>query len=203
MPVVSDDRGAYFLQPVPPQPERERNTAGCYVTVIEKVGRKEQQSILHGIDARPFTEEREPFTFEIEGVTWGLDLRRVLWDLPFQVRLDKFSKTDHPGTMTPRDFSSWVTVSDGGAERQVHIYMNHPLRSRDHVFFQTNWGPQPGSSMKGPPWWSVFEVARNPSDDWPKYASYVILLGLVWHFLAKLMRFLGSATRRESLPEMS
>ncbi|MBL8728827.1 MAG: cytochrome c biogenesis protein ResB [Planctomycetes bacterium] len=203
MPLVTEGDGSYFLQDVPVQAERERNTAGCYVTVVERVGRKEYRGIVHGLDARPFTEERMPFTFEIDGATWGLDLRRVLWDLPFRVRLDKFEKTDHPGTMTPRDFSSWVTVFDGGTERKVHIYMNHPLRSRDHVFFQTNWGPQPGSSMRGPPWWSVFEVAKNPSDDWPKYASYVILLGLLVHFLAKLGRFLGSSTRRDSLPEMS
>lgn len=203
MPLVTEGGGSYFLQESQPNMERERNTAGCYVTIIEKVGRKEQRTILHGLDARPFTEERQPFTFEVDGQTWGLDLRRVIWDLPFQVRLDKFEKTDHPGTMTPRDFSSWVTVFDGGTERKVHIYMNHPLRSKEHVFFQTNWGPQPGSSMSGPPWWSVFEVARNPSDNWPKYASYVILAGLLIHFLGKLWRFLGSSTRREALPEMS
>ena len=210
VPVVSDDAGSYFLQRVDPNKERERNAAGCYVTVIEKVGRKERRTLLHGIDMRPFTDQRAPYTFEIDGTTWGLDLRRVVWDLPFAVRLDKFQKSDHPGTMMARDFRSWVTVFDGGAARddggtgrQVQIYMNHPLRSQEHVFFQTNWGPQPGSSMKGPPWWSVFEVAKNPSDAWPKYASYVILLGLMWHFVAKLLRFLNSSTRRAALPEMS
>jgi cytochrome c biogenesis protein ResB len=203
MPLVSDEGGSYFLQEVASHAERERNVAGCYVTIIEKVGRKEQRTILHGLDTRPFSEQRQPYTFEIDGATWGLDLRRVVWDLPFRVRLDKFLKTDHPGTMTPRDFSSWVTVFDGGAETEAHIYMNHPLRRSDHVFFQTNWGPQPGGSMRGPPWYSVFEVAKNPSDDWPKYASYVILLGLLGHFLGKLWRFLHSSTRRNALPEMS
>lgn len=210
VPVVSDDAGSYFLQRVDPNKERERNAAGCYVTVIEKVGRKEHRTLLHGIDMRPFTDQRAPYTFEVDGTTWGLDLRRVVWDLPFTVRLDKFQKSDHPGTMMARDFRSWVTVFDGGAARddggtgrQVQIYMNHPLRSQEHVFFQTNWGPQPGSTMKGPPWWSVFEVAKNPSDAWPKYASYVILLGLLWHFIAKLLRFLNSSTRRAALPEMS
>jgi hypothetical protein len=202
-PVVTDASGTFFLQERPISPERERNIAGCRVTVIERVGRKEHQAILHGIDERPFSERRQPFTFTVDGTTWGLDLRRVIWDLPFRIRLDKFEKTDHPGTMTPRDFSSWVTVFEGDSERQVHIYMNHPLRSRDHVFFQTSWGPQPGSRMKGPPWWSVFEVAKNPSDAWPKYASYVILAGLLVHFVGKLFRFLGSSTRREALPEMS
>ena len=203
MPLVQEGNASLFLDGVKVNNERERNTAGCYVTVVERAGRKEHRGLVFGLDARPFTEERMPWTFEVDGVTWGLDLRRVIWDLPFRVRLDKFEKTDHPGTMTPRDFSSWVTVFDGDSERKVHIYMNHPLRSKDHVFFQTNWGPQPGSEMRGPPWYSVFEVAKNPSDDWPKYASYVILIGLLVHFVAKLWRFLHSSTRRSALPEMS
>ncbi len=68
------------------------------------------------------------------------------------------------------------------------------------------WGAIPGGEMKAKLDFleaNGFGAVEIPSDDWPKYASYVILLGLVWHFLAKLMRFLGSATRRESLPEMS
>jgi len=206
LPVVTDAAGAgYFLEESTVEPERERNTAGCYVEIIEKVGRKEHETILLGRDFRPFADDRRPYTFRIDGVTWGLDLRRIVWDLPFPVRLDKFQKADHPGTITPRDFSSWVTVFDGDVERKVHIYMNHPLRSHDHVFFQTSWGPQGprGSPPLGPPWYSVFEVARNPSDDWPKYASYVVFAGLLLHFGSKLLRYLVSSTRKASLPEMS
>jgi hypothetical protein len=57
--------------------------------------------------------------------------------------------------------------------------------------------------MRGPPWWSVFEVAKNPSDAWPKYASYVILIGLLLHFVPKLLRHLRSSSRLANLPEMS
>jgi hypothetical protein len=200
MPLISDESGQFFLDESAISDKREENMAGCYVTVTERVARKEHKAILFGIDPRRFTEERRPFTFEVDGTQWGLDLRRIIWELPFRMRLDKFAKTDHPGTMTPRDFSSWVTVFEGGTGRQAHIFMNNPLRSRDHVFFQTSWGPSDGS---GPPFYSVFEVAKNPSDAWPKYASYVILLGLLIHFLVKLGRHLDSSTRRAELPEMS
>ncbi|HEX6814020.1 MAG TPA: cytochrome c biogenesis protein ResB [Planctomycetota bacterium] len=205
LPVVTDASGAgFFLREEPLRQKREENTAGCYVKVVEKVGRKEHETILHGHEHRPMADDRRPYTFRVDGVTWGLDLRRIVWDLPFPIRLDKFEKAEHPGTITPRDFSSWVTVNDGGVERKVHIYMNHPLRSHDHVFFQTSWGPAtPQGRPLGPPWYSVFEVAKNPSDNWPKYASYVILAGLLLHFIGKLLRFLGSSTRRTSLPEMS
>ena len=204
VPVVKDPSGAgVYLSQMEVQPERERNIAGCYATVVDRKTGAESTGILWGADFRPHDERRSPFTFEADGKTWGLDLRRVTWDLPFAVRLDKFQKSDHPGTMTPRDFSSWVTVFDDGAEQQFHIYMNHPLRREGHVFFQTNWGPQPGSSLRGPPWYSVFEVASNPSDYWPEAASYVILFGLLLHFVLKLFRYLRSSNHNATLPEMS
>lgn len=201
-PVVGDGAGpGVFLRPMEPHMEREANQPGCYVTVVENDGGTTHEGILYGLELRPHDHVRYPFTFEVGGTTWGLDLRRVVWDLPFAVRLDRFQKEDHPGTMTPRDFSSFVTVQEpGGAERKVHIFMNQPLRKDGYVFFQTNWGPQPGSGMRGPPFWSVFEVADNPSDAWPKYASYVILIGLLWHFVQKLLRHLRSSNYRASTP---
>ncbi len=204
VPVVTDAAGVgAFLREEAVVPERERNLAGCYVKVTERVGRREHDGIVWGADFRPYDDKRFPFSFEVGGTTWGLDLRRVTWELPFQVRLDRFEKSDHPGTMTPKDFSSWVTVKDGNGERPAHIYMNNPLRRDGYVFFQTNWGPQPNSGQQGPPWFSVFEVAHNPSDDWPKYASYVILVGLLAHFLNKLIRYLRSTGHRANLPELS
>lgn len=199
-PVVSDGDGpGVFLRPRQKAEEHSQNVAGCYVTVIPRDGSEAQEGIIWGAEFRPFTETRFPFSFEVDGQQWGLDLRRVTWDLPFGVRLDRFEKSDHPGTMTPRDFSSWVTVLDGEELRQVHIYMNAPLRKDGYVFFQTNWGPQPGGRLEGPPWFSIFEVAKNPSDKWPELASYVVLLGLLLHFIPKLFRYLGSSTRRAAL----
>ena len=199
-PVVVDGDGpGVFLRPRMREKENERNIAGCYVSVIPRDGSQASQGILWGADFRPFTAKRYPFSFEVDGQQWGLDLRRVIWDLPFGVKLDKFQKTDHPGTLTPRDFSSWVTVMEGNEERKVHIYMNSPLRKDGYVFFQTNWGPQPGARLEGPPWYSVFEVAKNPSDKWPELASYVVLIGLLLHFIPKLFRYLSSSNRRAAL----
>jgi hypothetical protein len=204
VPVVIDPSGdSVYLSRRSVSPNREESIAGCYVTVRDRATGVEKTGILWGADFRPRFEQRAPFTFESGGTTWGLDLRRVTWDLPFAVRLDKFQKTDHPGTMTPRDFSSWVTVFDDDVEQQFHIYMNHPLRREGHVFFQTNWGPQPNSGLRGPPWYSVFEVASNPSDYWPEAASYVILAGLLLHFVTKLFRYLRSSNRAATAPELS
>ncbi len=180
-----------FLRPQPTAKEREQNIAGCYVTVLPKSGGK-IEGMLVGAELRPFSKHRLPMSFTVDGQRWALDLRRVVYDLPFAVRLDKFQKLDHPGTMTPRDFRSFVTVREGDAERQQQIYMNNPLRKDGFVLYQTNWGPQQGG---GPPWYSVFEVANNPSDMWPALACFVIGLGLLIHFTVKLYKFLTSVSR--------
>lgn len=184
-----------FLQPRPIQPERTDNTAGCYVKVVE-TGGAAHEGILIGDEWRPLTRYRTPFTFTVQGVRYGLDLRRVTTDLPFEVRLDEFRKTDHPGTMMARDFRSFVTIfehdGDNVREQKAQIYMNVPLRKAGYVLYQTSWGPQNGSDG---PFFSVFEVAQNPSDQWPLYAALVILAGLLLHFCRKLVLFLRSSTR--------
>lgn len=191
-----------FMRPKRPHMKREANEAGCYVTVHADDGSK-HEGIVVGYELRPYTKYRYPFTFSVGGQRWGLDLRRVTRDLPFAVRLDKFSKTDHPGTLTPADFRSFVTVREGEGEQKVQIYMNTPLRRDGYVLFQTNWGPQDEFGRpdpSGPPWYSVFEVAQNPSDQWPHIACWVIAFGLATHFIMKLVKFLNSSSREAMSP---
>jgi len=159
-------------------------------------GQQRFDGILYGAEMRPFEKRRLPFTFEVNGQRWGLDLRRVVYDLPFTVRLDRFVKRDHPGTLTAADYRSYVTIPEEG-NREAQIYMNTPLRKDGFVVYQTSWGPQNGGRPAGgPPWYSVFEIAENPSDKWPEYSCWVIAIGLVLHFVLKLSRFLNSSTRR-------
>ena len=196
-PVVDDGEGGpgVFLSELEPLPERGANTAGAYVTVISAAGER-LQGIVYGSEMRPYQKQRFPFTFEIDGQRWGLDLRRVVYDLPFDVRLKRFVKRDHPGTLTAADYRSFVEIPEE-SDREVQIYMNTPLRKDGFVMYQTSWGPQVGGRPDGgPPFYSVFEIAENPSDKWPEYSCWVIALGLLIHFTVKLSKFLGSSTRR-------
>lgn len=200
MPVVD----GVFLEPVAAepgkQPKSEQEIVGCYVTVFGTDGER-IEGVLFGLPRMPKDEKRYPLTFTIKGQRYGLDLRHVLYDLPFSLRLDRFQKLDHPGTLSPRDFRSFVSVLGAGplqAEQtapvlqEAQVFMNNPLRRDSFVVYQSGWGPQP---MGGPPWYSGFEIAYNPSDIWPALACGVIALGLLWHFFAKLWRFLHSSTR--------
>lgn len=184
-----------FLRELEVAAEREHNVPGCYVTVVEDNGRRTEAIVTDSPNWRlrePYVKYRVPFTFEVQGKRYGLDLRRVIRQLPFSVSLREFRKTDHPGTMAAADFRSFVTVRDGAAEQDAQIFMNNPLRKEGFVLFQTNWGPQ---DTRTAPFYSIFEVAQNPSDQWPKIASLIIGIGMLIHFLIKIVRFLFSSTR--------
>lgn len=191
LPVVA----GVTLVPQDVRPEREHNVAGCYATVRHSSdGAVLAETILWGWDRGrptsdprlPRNQDRYPFTFEVDGQRWGLDLRRVTMDLPFAVHLDRFVRVTYPGTELPKEFSSYVTVRDAAGEQASHIYMNNPLRRDGFVLYQASWGPQGGR----PPWYSVFEVAQNPSDRWSILACTVIAVGLLIHFLRKLWNYI-------------
>lgn len=190
-----DNGPGVYLEPMKINAAREMNVAGAYVRVMV-AGKPHAEGIVYGAEMRPRESRRYPFTFEVDGTRYALDLRRVMFDLPFSVRLERFVKRDHPGTMMAADYRSFVSVDDGGQKRDAQIYMNTPLRKDGFVVYQTSWGPQiNGRPAGGPPWFSVFEVAANPSDQWPMYACWVIGLGIFVHMLMKLLRFLNSSTR--------
>jgi len=184
-----------FLRRVDPSMQREQDLAGCYVTVLTEAGER-HEAILTANDRRPLSASRVPFTFTVAGQRWGLDLRRVIHDLPFRVRLDEFKKVDHPGTTMARDFRSFVTVSEGAGERSAQIFMNTPLRKDGFVLYQSSFG-QVGAAANGEPvFYTSLEVANNPSDQWPMIACFVIGIGLLVHFVTKLWLFLDSSTRK-------
>ena len=91
-----------------------------------------------------------------------------------------------------RDYSSYVTVQEGGKDRPVRIFMNNPLRQEGHVVYQTQFGQDPRNRR----FYSVFEVGRNPSDKWPEWSCYVIAVGLLIHFWRKLLLYVRAQARQ-------
>ncbi|MDB4673192.1 cytochrome c biogenesis protein ResB [Verrucomicrobiales bacterium] len=103
---------------------------------------------------------------------------------PYSVRLDKFTKEDHPNTGQARVYESDITqIFSDGADREVKIEMNEPLRDKGLIFFQSGFGPQPGERDRRP--YSVLAVVTNPSDQWPTYFVFMVTAGLVIHFIQK------------------
>jgi hypothetical protein len=182
LPVID----GYFLQREEREKENEQNVAGAYVAVLDPKSGSRREGILWG-------GARAPWTIEVDGQKWGLELRRTQYLMPFTLRMDDFKKEDHPGTMMAKSYSSDVTVIEGATSRPVKIEMNEPLRSQGLVLYQSSWGPQnapPGAKL-----FSTLAVVRNPADQYPLYACIVIAIGMTVHFLRKLIRHVRAESR--------
>lgn len=196
MPVSANERApdrsqtvadGYWLMDRPDEVNAEMNLAGTYGRVIREDGEVDAPFI---VCAASF----HPFTVRVGERVFTVDMRKRLWPMPFDVRLEEFTAEFHPGTQRPAKFVSEVTRIEDGSEAMVTIQMNEPMRHAGLTFFQASYGPPgagPGDSM-----YSVFEIVRNPADKWPEYSLYVVTLGMLITFLTKLGESLVRTTRR-------
>lgn len=182
LPVID----GFFLRGEPKAKENEQNIAGAYVALLEPKTGVRREAILWGATS-------SPWTVEADGRTFGVELRRSQYLLPFVLRMDDFKKEDHPRMTMAKSFSSDVTVYEGSTSRPVKIEMNEPLRSQGLVLYQSSWGPS--NARPGDRLFSTLAVVRNPADQYPLYACIVIAIGLLLHFGTKLRRYIRSEVR--------
>jgi cytochrome c biogenesis protein ResB len=128
-------------------------------------------------------------TFSCDGRTWMITLRPARYYKPYSVTLQKFTHARYAGTDIPKDFSSRVTLIDPerSVNRDVLIYMNHPLRYRGETFYQA--GFQKDDSA------TILQVVHNPSFIAPYVACVIVASGLLVQFGYHL---LGFARKRRS-----
>ena len=127
-----------------------------------------------------------PQTFVYEGKKWSLALRRRRYYKPYTLTLQNFTHERYPGTDIPKNFESRVTLIDPqqSVDRDVLIYMNHPLRYRGETFYQSGFDKNDNAS--------ILEVVRNPTFLAPYVACIVVASGLLiqfsFHFISYLRR---------------
>jgi len=132
-----------------------------------------------------------PQTFACGGRTWMITLRSSRYYKPYSVTLQKFTHEKYAGTEIPKNFSSKVTLIDPerSVNRDVLIYMNHPLRYRGETFYQA--GFQPDDSA------TILQVVHNPSFIAPYVACVIVAAGLLVQFGFHLVGF--SRQRRNAI----
>src|SRR5437899_4906662 len=132
-----------------------------------------------------------PQTFACGGRTWMITLRRSRYYKPYSVTLQKFTHERYAGTEIPKDFSSRVTLIDPerSVNRDVLIYMNHPLRYRGETFYQAGFERDDRTT--------ILQVVRNPTFIAPYIACIVVAAGLLVQFGYHLIGF--SRRRRTAL----
>ena len=168
--------------------EEERNIPGVMITLEQPDG-KLHRALLWGL-------QRHPVEVQVDGRRWALDLHQREYPLPYGVTLKKFTRSLHPGTGMAASFSSDITRLQDGVATDVHISMNDPMREGGYTFYQSGWGPQdagPNSRL-----FSTFSVVKNPSDQVPLYATIIIAIGLLVHFIRKLVLYILAVGRRSS-----
>jgi hypothetical protein len=132
-----------------------------------------------------------PQTFSCGGRTWKISMRTARYYKPYSVTLQKFTHEKYAGTEIPKNFASKVTLIDPerNVNRDVLIYMNHPLRYRGETFYQA--GFQQDDSA------TILQVVHNPSFLAPYIACIIVAAGLLWQFGFHLI---GFARQRRSTP---
>lgn len=121
------------------------------------------------------------WTLDIDGELWAVHLHHVRHSLPFEVEVVDTVREDHPGTNMASTYHSDVIYR---GERKVRISMNQPLREEGHVLYQSGHGYYEDGSE-----WTAFSIARNPSDQWPKWMCWVIAAGLLMTFGTKIFSY--------------
>lgn len=202
-PVLAQGIDGINLEERALETEAERNIAGVIATLMERPagaateggdviaetlkhgGSGTQVGLLWGMSAAPWV-------VTVQDKKYAIDLRHERFPVPFTIALDKFIHEKHPRTGMASNYESKVTMTEGSLSREIEIKMNEPLRHHGFTFFQASFIEQPNNPRIA----SVFSVVNNPADQWPKYACYVIGVGLCIHFLQRLSVYLRSENRR-------
>jgi hypothetical protein len=124
-----------------------------------------------------------PQTFSCAGRTWMIAMRTARYYKPYSVTLQKFTHERYAGTEIPKNFASKVTLTDPerSVNRDVLIYMNHPLRYRGETFYQAGFEQDDRAT--------ILQVVHNPSFVAPYVACVIVAAGLLVQFGIHLVGF--------------
>lgn len=151
-------------------------------------------AVLTGRDGKPmgkwlFSAHLENQFIKIGDKEYQVALRYKQKERPFSFYLEKFEHEVFPGTQTPKDFHSYILLTDpehGIEARPVEIYMNAPLYYRGETFYQSSWTTDPMTRKADG---TVLQVVRNPGWLMPYIACLLVGVGMLVHFGNTLYKF--------------
>jgi len=153
----------------------ERNLAAAYIELIGPQG-----SLGTWLVSTQLIKKQ---TLEVAGRTYSLGLRFSRHYKPYSIKLLDFTHDVYAGTDIPKNFSSRINLNtpDGVEDREILIYMNHPLRHEGLTFYQAGFDNNDRTS--------ILQVVRNPSWLLPYISCTLMGIGLLVQFLISLFRF--------------
>ena len=133
----------------------------------------------------------------VDGRAYDLTLRFKRSYKPYRIKLIDIEKDDYLGTSTPRSYRSDIRLAagDDDAGRPISISMNNPLRYSGETFYQSGYGPDRGFGES-----TTLQVVTNTGWMIPYTACMLVLVGLIYHFVLGIVRFLRRRAAALDLP---
>jgi hypothetical protein len=128
---------------------------------------------------------------QIDGKQYNINLRFKQTQRDFSIHLDKFTHDVYPGTNTPKDFHSYIRLTDEKAgifDRKEEIYMNAPLTYKGETFYQQSWTTDPMTRKANG---TILQVVRNPGWALPYISCFIVAVGMLYHFGITLTKFVN------------
>ena len=164
--------------------ESQVDIASIYVRLLQKNTQKRIGTFLF---SQHFNEQ--PVSVKSSSYQVALRFRRSYKS--YSVYLEDFKHDLYIGTDTPRNYSSQVRLldPDQGVERDVNIYMNHPLRYSGETFFQSSFLP----GDRG----TILQVVKNPGWLMPYVSCGLVSIGMLIQFGLGIFSFLGRGVQHK------
>jgi len=173
----TNDSGIRQLKSEPLADDLSENTAGAILEITTDENAPNPLTLLL------YGGNTEPTLLSPGGKHLFFSLRRKKIQLPIQLKLTDFTVVYYPNSAIPKSFESKVAIQTQGEgnkalDRDVVISMNKPLRFKDYTFFQSSYKPGPEGSQ-----YTILAVVKNVGRLLPYFASVIIFLGLLIHFI--------------------
>ncbi len=184
----------FLVLPAPKTTEMDRRDLPCAVIELfngrQSIGTWLTSAILN------------PQTIQHKNKTLDIALRFRRYYEPFSLTLLKATHEKYKGTENPKNFSSQVRLKNKATneDREVLIYMNHPLRYGGLTFYQHQMAADEAAVQQGHIPNSTLQVVRNPTWLTPYLACLMVGAGLLVQFLTHLVGFLRKQKKKLSAP---
>ncbi|NMF67402.1 cytochrome c biogenesis protein ResB, partial [Brasilonema octagenarum] len=181
----------YFAEKVRPGSGTDQDSkvdlSAAYVAFRDKSG-TELGTYLLGLI---FSAQNENETITVGDKTYDVALRFKRTYKPYKFQLTDVRKDDYIGTDTAKNYSSDVRLVDESrnVDRNVHIWMNNPLRFAGETFYQSGYHRDPMTQIEG----TTLQVVTNTGWMIPYVSCMIVAIGMLAHFLITLTRFLSRA----------
>ncbi|MBT5924986.1 MAG: ResB protein required for cytochrome C biosynthesis, partial [Verrucomicrobia bacterium] len=172
-----------YMKPMPPATAMdERDVGTAVLDIIDGENSLGEWLVATVLD---------PQTFEHQGKEYSIGMRAKRYNEDFSLTLLRATHENYTGTMEPKNFASRVRLQNDntGEDREVLIYMNHPLRYHGLTFFQHQMSANEMVRRKGLTATSTFQVVQNPTWLTPYLACTMVGVGLTTQFMVHLIGF--------------